>query len=61
LRLDARSYAPLLIEAVAAALEDFEAPPVEAPCDALELAFEESPAPPVQLPEDMLAALADAA
>jgi hypothetical protein len=51
----------LLIEAVAAALEDFEAPPVEAPCDAAERDFEESPAPPVQLPEDMLAALADAA
>ena len=60
-RLDAPSYAPLLIEAVAAALEDFEAPPVEAPCDPLELEFEETLAPPVQLPEDMLAALADAA
>ncbi len=60
-RLEAPSYAPLLIEAVAAALEDFEAPPMEAPCDPLELEFEESPAPPVQLPEDMLAALADAA
>ena len=30
-RLDRKSYAPLLIEAVAAALEDFSAPPIEAP------------------------------
>lgn len=60
-RLGAPSYAPLLIEAVAAALEDFEAPPVESPCDARELEFGENPAPPVQLPQEMLAALADAA
>ena len=49
-RLDAPNYAPLLIEAVAAALEDFEAPPVEAPCDPLELEVEENPAPPVEAP-----------
>jgi uncharacterized protein (DUF2336 family) len=60
-RLEAPNYAPLLIEAVAAALEDFEAPPVEAPADPLELEFEEGSAPPVQLPPDMLAALAEAA
>ncbi len=54
-RLDAPSYAPLLIEAVAAALEDFEAPPVEAPCDALELEFEEGAAPPVEAPAVRLA------
>jgi uncharacterized protein (DUF2336 family) len=59
-RLEAPNYAPLLIEAVAAALEDF-APPVETPCDALELAAEDDLAPPVQLPQDMLDALADAA
>jgi uncharacterized protein (DUF2336 family) len=60
-RLEPPNYAPLLIEAVAAALEDFEAPEVEAPTDPLGPAFDESPAPPVQLPEEMLAALADAA
>jgi len=59
--LDPPSYAPLLIEAVAAALEDFEPPPAEAPCVALDQEGEEDLAPPVQLPEDMLAALADAA
>lgn len=60
-RLDAPNYQPLLIEAVAAALEDFEAPPVAAPCEPVDPASEEDFAPPVQLPEDMLAALADAA
>ena len=35
-RLDRPSYAPLLIEAVAAALEAFEAPPVEAEAGVLE-------------------------
>ncbi len=59
--LDAPSYAPLLIEAVAAALEDFAPPPVEAPSVLLDAEGEEDLAPPVQLPEDMLAALADAA
>ena len=72
-RLERPNYAPLLIEAVAAALEEFDAPPVEAP------ALLESPlAPPVELtlvepktrraprrrcncPPDMLAALAEAA
>jgi uncharacterized protein (DUF2336 family) len=54
-RLDAPSYAPLLIEAVAAALEDFEAPPAEAPCDALELESEEGAAPPVEAPAVRLA------
>ena len=58
--LEGPNYAPLLIEAVAAALEDFE-PPEEAPAVALDLEREEDLAPPVQLPEDMLAALADAA
>ena len=56
-----RTTQPLLIEAVAAALEDFEAPPVAAPCEPVDPASEEDFAPPVQLPEDMLAALADAA
>ncbi len=58
---DAPSYAPLLIDAVAAALENFEAPAVEAPCEAVEMESEEGWPPPVQLPHDMLAALADAA
>ncbi len=60
-QLEAPNYAPLLIEAVAAALEEFEPPPEEAPSDPIDLEFEESPAPPAPLPEDMLAALADAA
>lgn len=71
-RLEARSYAPLLIEAVAAALEEFDAPPIEpallesplAPPVELTLAGladEMDAAPPVQLPADMLAALAEAA
>ena len=51
-RLDAPNYQPLLIEAVAAALEDFEAPPVAAPCEPVDPASEEDFAPPVQLPED---------
>jgi hypothetical protein len=59
--LEAPNYAPLLIEAVAAALEDFEPPPEEAPAVALDLKCEEDLVPPVQLPPDMLAALADAA
>jgi hypothetical protein len=62
-----------LIEAVAAALEEFDAPPVEAPAllesplaPPVELTPAEreddaSAAPPVQLPADMLAALAEAA
>ena len=54
-RPEAPSYAPLLIEAVAAALEDFEAPPAEAPCDALELESEEGAAPPVEAPAVRLA------
>ena len=59
--LDAPSYAPLLIEAVAAALEDFEPPPeAQADADPVEAEFEEGP-PPVQLPPYMLAALAEAA
>ena len=60
-------------DAVAAALEEFDAPPVEAPAPPesslaptvlLTLAEREddaSAAPPVQLPADMLAALAEAA
>ncbi len=59
-RLEPPNYTPLLIEAVAAALEDFE-PPAEAPSVALDPPCDEDPAPPVQLPWDMLAALADAA
>jgi uncharacterized protein (DUF2336 family) len=58
-RLEAPNYAPLLIEAVAAALEDGEAAP--APAVALDPPYEEDAAPPVQLPEDMLTALAAAA
>ena len=67
------SYAPLLFEAVAAALEEFDAPPVEPPA-LLESPFappvemasgdhdgEGSAAPPVQLSADMLAALDEAA
>ena len=71
LRLERPNYAPLLIEAVAAALEDFDAPPVEAPtllesphAPPVELPLAEdaaTAAPPVQLPPDMLAALAEAA
>jgi hypothetical protein len=73
LPLDRPSYAPLLIEAVAAALEAFEAPPVEVPAllespfaPEIELIFAEleaetDGAPPVQLPAGMLAALAQAA
>ncbi len=52
-------YAPLLIGAVAAALENDIAPPVEPLFDAAALG--EDRAPPVQLPADMLAALAEAA
>ena len=56
--LAALSYAPLLIDAVAAALEDCDAPPV----DTLRGGFDhDDKAPPVQLPADMLAALAAAA
>jgi uncharacterized protein (DUF2336 family) len=55
----APSYAPLLIDAVAAALEDSDAPPLEATCAIPEI--DDDLAPPVQLPADMLAALADAA
>ena len=55
----ALTYMPLLIDAVAAALDDDATPPVEAP----RLGFEgaEDQAPLVQLPPDMLSALADAA
>jgi len=69
-RLERPNYAPLLIEAVAAALEEFDAPPVEgpallespfAPPVELSPAEEADDAPPVQLPPDMLAALAEAA
>ena len=60
-RLEAPSYAPLLIEAVAAALEEFDAPLAPSPSLALDGEGEEDLAPLVQLPEDMLAALADAA
>jgi uncharacterized protein (DUF2336 family) len=60
-RLEAPNYAPLLIEAVAAALEDFEPPPAEAPAVALDSEGEEDLAPRAPLLEDMLAALADAA
>lgn len=72
-RIEAPSYAPLLIGAVAAALEDCEAPAVElaaaledreAPVVETQPALREIDddlAPPVQLPADMLAALADAA
>jgi uncharacterized protein (DUF2336 family) len=59
-RLEAPNYAPLLIEAVAAALEDFE-PPQDAPAVALNPEGEEGSAPRALLLEDMLAALADAA
>ena len=64
------SYAPLLIGAIAAALEEIATPEVEplglpAPSSAppIELALSESGgfAPAVQLPADMLAALAEAA
>jgi hypothetical protein len=51
----------LSIEAAAAALEDFDAPPQEAPAVALDLECEEDLAPRAPLLEDMLAALADAA
>ncbi|MFZ1961866.1 MAG: DUF2336 domain-containing protein [Roseiarcus sp.] len=60
-RPEAPSYAPLLIEAVAAALEECDAPLAPSPSLALDPEGEEDLAPPVQLPEDMLAALADAA
>ena len=62
--LEGPSYAPLLIEAieaVAAALEECDAPLAPAPSIALDGQGEEDVAPPVQLPEDMLAALAEAA
>jgi len=52
-------YAPLLIEAVATALENDFAPVVEALFEAP--APGEDHAPPLQLPADMLAALAQAA
>ncbi len=58
---EASSYAPLLIEAVAAALDAFEAPAVEAPTDLMDWQLEHVWAPPLQLPSDMLNALADAA
>ncbi len=72
-RLERPSYAPLLIEAVAAALEEFDAPPIEAseaqedfcaPLVELTMAAlmgEDSSAPAVQLPPEMLAAVAEAA
>jgi uncharacterized protein (DUF2336 family) len=60
-RLEAPDYEPLLIEAVAAALEDFTAPAVEAPSEASDAEFEEWLAAPVRLPQDMTTALADAA
>ena len=72
-RLERPSYAPLLIEAVAAALEDFDAPPIEtarvqedycAPAVELTMAAllgEDGSAPPVQLPAETLAAIAEAA
>jgi len=62
---DAPSYAPLLLSAVAAALEEGEAmeegvaPPIEANAPSQE--FDEDRAPPVQLPTDLLDALAVAA
>jgi uncharacterized protein (DUF2336 family) len=62
--LEAPNYAPLLIEAieaVAAALEEVDAPLAPAPSIALDPGGGEALAPPVQLPGDMLAALADAA
>jgi uncharacterized protein (DUF2336 family) len=62
--LEAPRYAPLLIEAieaVAAALEEVDAPLAPALSIAFDRQGEEDLAPPVQLPEDMLAALADAA
>ena len=67
------SYAPLLIEAVAAALADFDAPPLAAPdtqesADAplVELTLaalmgEDDLAPPVRLPADRVGSLANAA
>jgi uncharacterized protein (DUF2336 family) len=72
-RLERPNYAPLLIEAVAAALEELDAPVVEAPAQMesslappVEFTVDQSDddaaaAPPVQLPADMLAALAEAA
>jgi hypothetical protein len=59
-RLEAPNYAPLLIEAVAAALEGFE-PPQDAPAVALDPECEKDLAPPAPLLEDVFAALADAA
>jgi uncharacterized protein (DUF2336 family) len=74
--LERPNYAPLLLEAVAAALEESDPPPVEPPAllespfapfaplvepTLAELEDEASAAPPVQLPADMLAALAEAA
>ena len=72
-RLERPSYAPLLIEAVAAALEEFGAPQIEAAdvqedycAPAVELTMEalmgeDGLAPPVQLPPERLAAIAEAA
>jgi hypothetical protein len=72
-RLERASYAPLLIEAVAAALEDFDAPIIAAPDLAegaaaplveltlAELMGDDDLAPPVRLPADRAGSLADAA
>jgi uncharacterized protein (DUF2336 family) len=72
-RLEAPSYTPLLLEAVATALENFDASPTEAAdvqddfyAPAVELTMaalmgENSSAPAVELPPEMLAAIAQAA
>jgi len=48
-RLEAPNYAPLLIEAVAAALEEFDAPPLQAPPVEATAQLESSLAPPIEL------------
>ncbi len=48
-RLERPNYAPLLIEAVAAALEEFDAPPVQAPPVETPALLESPLAPPVEL------------
>jgi hypothetical protein len=48
-RIDRPNYAPLLIEAVAAALEEFDAPPVQAPLVEAPARLESPLAPPVEL------------
>ncbi len=48
-RLERPNYAPLLIEAVAAALEEFDAPPVQAPQVETPALLESPLAPPVEL------------